>query len=29
MNLHIVEKPSVAHDIAKALGSYFQKKQLF
>jgi len=26
MNLYIAEKPSVANDIAKALGGYFQKK---
>ncbi len=26
MNLYIAEKPSVAKDIAKALGGYFQKK---
>ncbi|CAK8742799.1 hypothetical protein SODG_006053 [Sodalis praecaptivus] len=26
MNLYIAEKPSVAKDIAKALGGNFQKK---
>ncbi len=26
MNLYIAEKPSLANDIAKALGGYFQKK---
>lgn len=26
MNLYIAEKPSVAKDIAKALGDHFQKK---
>ncbi len=28
MNLYIAEKSSVANDIAKALGAYFQKKRL-